>query len=274
MDYIKIPTWYYQQFDADYSVDVPAEGYGGWKKQALPINPEKTAIVIMHAWDCGTFEQYPGWYRAVEYIPRANDIALRIFPELLNAARHRGMKLFHVADDSGYADDFEGYGITRQIQEKHFGKRSTQKTPDTPYDSVFHELIKFKIQNSMGGLHNTEDIEKGRLNKSFMLQAKPLASEPIAINSEQLHALCLEYGINHLVYIGFAINWCLQYSPGNMNDLADKGIICSTIREAVTAVENKESARNEAHKEYGLWVTALKNGFVYDLNDFMNFLIG
>lgn len=272
MNSMKIPTWYYQQFDADYSLDVPAEGYGGWKKQLLPINPEKTAVVVMHAWDCGSYEQYPGWYRAVEYIPRANSISTRIFPELFKTVRKSGMKLFHVADDSGYAKNYEGYKKTIAIHNKHFGPATLKNNLEMPYDPVFHELLKFKKNNSFVGSHNEPDVSNGQQVKSFLETAKPNNNEHIATNSDQLHALCLEYGINHLVYTGFAINWCLQYSPGNMNDMADRYILCSTIKEAVTAVENKESARNEAHKEYGLWVTGLKNGFVYDLNDFLTML--
>ena len=114
----KIPTWYYRQFDADYTLDVPAEGYGGWQKELLPIEPDKTAVAIMHAWDCGTYEQYPGWYRAVEYIPRANEIAETVFPPLLSKIRSSGMKLFHVAA-KGYGENYHGYKITLGICKKY-----------------------------------------------------------------------------------------------------------------------------------------------------------
>ena len=66
---IKVNATYYQQFVADYKFDVPAEGYGGWKKDFVEISPEHTAFVLMHAWETGKYESYPGWYHAVEYIP-------------------------------------------------------------------------------------------------------------------------------------------------------------------------------------------------------------
>ena len=78
---------YYQQFDADHSLEVPGEGYGGWK--SVEIDPGSAALVVMHAWDCGTLEQYPGWYRAVEYIPRSQEICRTVFPPLLGACRRR-----------------------------------------------------------------------------------------------------------------------------------------------------------------------------------------
>ena len=68
---IRVPASYYQQFDADFNREVPAEGYGGWKRAEVEVSLQHTAVVVMHAWDCGTREEYPGWHRAVEYIPRS-----------------------------------------------------------------------------------------------------------------------------------------------------------------------------------------------------------
>ncbi|MFO7637540.1 MAG: hypothetical protein R6W96_09550, partial [Clostridia bacterium] len=133
-------------------------------------------------------------------------------------------------------------------------------------------LKAFRNDHVFVGTHNREDVRKGFAKLDFMKQAMPKEGECVVVDSNQLHAVCLEKKLNHLIYIGFAINWCLQYNPGNMNDMADRGFLCSTVREAVTAVENRESARLEAHKEYALWVTALRNGFVFNLDDLLEHL--
>ena len=65
MPEIILPTWYYKHHDADFSLDVPGEGFGGWNRAELPLSTEHTALVVMHAWDAGTREQYPGWHRLV-----------------------------------------------------------------------------------------------------------------------------------------------------------------------------------------------------------------
>ncbi len=49
MNIIDVPTYYYEQFDTDYTLDVPAEGYGGWKKTLLPLNLGKTALALFTA---------------------------------------------------------------------------------------------------------------------------------------------------------------------------------------------------------------------------------
>jgi len=87
-----------------------------------------------------------------------------------------------------------------------------------------------------------------------------------------LAALCRAGGINHLIYLGFAINWCLLMSPGGMLDMRRYGVICSTIRQAVTAVENRETAETEAAKELALWRVSLAFGFVFELKDVMEML--
>jgi hypothetical protein len=43
----------------------------------------------------------------------------------------------------------------------------------------------------------------------------------------------------------------------------------SAFRQAVTAVENQETARRQLARELGLWRVALAFGFVFDVEDFL-----
>jgi len=273
MSIIRVPTCYYEQFDADYSLEVPAEGYGGWKKALLPLNLGKTALTVMHAWDCGTYEQYPGWYRAVEYIPRSIEISRAVFPKLLTAVRNSGMKVFHVcAGENGYYENYEGYKFAKNLA-LEFNKEACTSPKDNKHvrerDDVYDRLVQFKKQL---GSHNQLDIERGFANVDFLQEAKPIGNEGIAENANQLAALCRYYDVNHLIYVGFAINWCLLLSPGGMFEMSQKGLLCSAIRQAVTAVENKDTARYELCKEIGLWRVALAFGFVYELDDLIRYM--
>jgi len=264
---LKIRAHYYQQFDADLSLDVPAEGYGGWKNAWIEIAPEHTALVVMHAWDCGTPEQFPGWYRCVEYIPRAHEICRKVFPPLLEAVRASNMKIFHVVGGGTYYNSYPGY------------KRAVELAGPLPHppdqirpDSVLEKLQQFRREHVFVGKHNEEDVERGFERLDFAPEAKPVDNEGIAENEHQLFALCKDADVNHLIYIGFAINWCLLASPAGMVDMSRRGFMCSTIRQAVTAVENKETARRELCKELALWRVALAYGFVFDAADFIDAL--
>ncbi|RKN84047.1 hypothetical protein [Paenibacillus ginsengarvi] len=263
MGEMHVPTWYYQQYDADFALDVPAEGFGGWRTSVLPMSLDTTALIVMHAWDCGTREQYAGWHRVVEYIPRSYDICDRVMPGLLTAARSAGMTVYHVVrPGSGYFRDYPGYERAVRL-----AGPEQPKTRRVEYDETFRRLSAFRAASVFPGDHNRADIAAGQSRMDFPAAARPAKDEGIAESSAQLHALCRADGINHLVYAGFAINGCLQTSPGGMVDMQREGYMCSAIRQAVTAIENKETARAETAKEIALWQVALLYGFVYDAGD-------
>lgn len=254
---------YYQQFDADLTRDVPGEGYGGWKRAPLTLDLEHTALVVMHAWETGTPERYPGWYRAVEYIPRSQEILANMMPTLLTAVRASGMTLLHVVGGGNYYHPYPGYQRALALA------GPSPQSPRVVSDPTMEQLNRFRAQHVFVGDHNRGDVERGFAALDFPATARPLGNEGIAEDAHQLFALCQDAGINHLIYAGFAINWCLLMSPGGMVDMRRTGMMCSALRQAVTAVENRESARDQSHKEEALWRVALAFGFVFDVDNFV-----
>lgn len=258
---LTLTAGYYQQFDADLRRDVPGEGYGGWQRAPLTIDLDSTALVVMHAWNHGSAQQYPGWYRAVEYIPRANAILAEVFPPLLAAVRGAGMTLLHVVGGGDYYRHLPGYRRAVELAGPE------PPLPGVPSNPTLDRLRAFRRRAVFVGAHNQADVDRGFAALDFPDAARPQDDEGIAENAHQLTALCVEGGINHLIYAGFAVNWCLLMSPGGMVDMNRRGVMCSVLRQAVTAVENRESARCEAHKEEALWRIALAFGFVFDVDD-------
>lgn len=262
MNPVTLPADYYQQFDADYARDVPAEGFGGWKTTSIELAPQHTALVVMHAWEAGTMEQWPGWRRCVEYHPRALKILAEVFPPLLGAVRASALPVFHVVGGRDYYSHLPGYQNTVKL-----AGPSPQYAP-VAKDPVLERLETFRGKNVFVGERNRPDVDAGWKFLDFAPEARPVGDEPIAEDAHQLAAICRARGINHLVYIGFAINWCLLMSPGGMVDMGRYGVMCSTIREAVTAVENGETARTEREKRQALWRVAINSGFVFGVEDF------
>ncbi len=264
---LKTPANYYQQFDADYQREVPAEGYGGWKKTSLELDLHHTAIVVMHAWDHGTAAEFPGWYRCVEYIPRSKEICRTVLPKLLSAVRASGVNLFHVVGGGKYYQDLPGYRRAVAL-----AGPAPASPPGIAGDPSLDRLRRFRGEHVFVGRHNEADVNRGFARVTFPPEARPVGEEGIAENGHQLFALCKAAGVNHLIYAGFAINWCLLLSPGGMHEMSGRGVMCSAFRQATTAVENKESARSQWAKELGLWRVALAFGFVFDVDDFVGAL--
>ena len=263
---MRLKASYYQQFDADPALDVPAEGYGGWKQAEIELAPDRTAVVVMHAWEMGTPEQYPGWHRCVEYIPRAQEICAEVFPPLLAAVRASGLRLFHVVGPGDYFRSYPGYKRALELA------GPTTPLESAPSDPSLDRLRQFRSEHVFVGKHNQADVERGFASMDFAREARPIGEEGIAEDAEQLFALCREAGVNHLIYTGFAIDGCLLMSPGGMIDMNRRGIMCSTIRQAVTAIECKETARSELAKQVALWRVAVMFGFVFDAPDLISAL--
>jgi hypothetical protein len=264
---LRLMSGYYQQFDADPERDVPGEGYGGWQSAPVELAWEHTAVVVMHAWDCGTREEFPGWYRAVEYVPRANAICREVFPRLLGAVRECGFRLFHVVGGGDYYKERPGY-----LRAVELAGPPPPAPEQIEVDETLQQLRNFRAERVFVGAHNREDVNRGFARLNFAPEAMPRDDEGIAENGQQLFALCRHHGVNHLIYAGFAINWCLLMSPGSMLEMSRHGIMCSAFRQAVTAVENRETARGELCKEIALWRVALAFGFVFDVEEFVRSL--
>ena len=262
MSTYRLRAHYYQQFDADFSLKVPAEGYGGWQSEDVDLARGHTALVVMHAWDTGEREDFPGWHRAVEYMPRAKQIAEEVFPPLLTAVRDSELPVFHVVGGGRYYDQYPGYRLALAQAGEPL------PMPDQAVsDPIMNRLRALRNDRVFVGQHNREDVRRGFAELDFMEEARPVGDEGVAENAQQLFALCRGRDINHLIYAGFAINWCLLLSPGGMADMSKHGLMCSALRQAVTAVENRETAREEWCKEIALWRVALAFGFVFDVDD-------
>lgn len=264
-DLCPLPGWLYRQYDADYGLDVPAEGFDGWHRLEVPLDLSRTALAVMHAWDTGESPaDFPGWYATVEYFPRANRIVREVFPPLLEAVRAAGLPVVHVTSGDHYVRELPGYRAARELVRESPPSRTTIEL-----DPQARKLQQLREREGGNGPHNRADIQRGFERLKIPAEAMPKEHDLIAPNDHVLDACCRHLGVNHLLYAGFAINWCLLTSPGSMLDMRRRGYLCSAIREAVTAVENRESARTESHKEEALWRVARSFGFVFDLPDLL-----
>lgn len=261
---MKIRTRYYQQYDADYALPVPEAGFGGWQTGEVDLDPQHTALVVMHAWDCGTPEQYPGWFRCCAEILETYRVCREVLPPLLTAVRTARLPVFHVVCEGKYYLDYPGYKRTVAL-----AGPDPASPPRVEPDPTWTALQQFRSDNVFVGKHNQADVDRGWAQVKFPREAEPVADEAIAKNAHQLGALCRAAGVNHLVYTGFNLDWCLLMSEGGMVDMSRRGVICSTLRQAVTAVESKESAPAAGVKEIGLWRVSVAFGFVFDVPDFI-----
>ncbi len=262
---LEVPTMYYQQYGADPSLgDDAALTYGGWKKADLPLNAEKTAIVVMHAAYVGEAETAPEQFQYCEYVPRSYRIAEENFGTVLDAARAAGIKIYHVPFGTGYYEEMPGYTETQAIgaEPKYTPRDRAAK------DDVLSELRNFKDNNVTPGPNAWDGIIAARKKYlNFLPEAMPEGNEPICTTSNELAAVAIRDGINHLIYMGFAVDSCLLSDEGGMLGMTRHGFMCSAIKDCVTAVENRESTPSKHHTDTALWRVSDNYGLVYEGKD-------
>lgn len=261
---IKLKARWYRQYGTDLSLEHPSDGIGGWESAYLPLNADKTAFVVMHASGGASPEEEPEQFCRVEYLKRSYDIAHDVFPALLRAARDAGMRVYHVPFGSGYYEHMEGYKSTLSIADGEVPHRDVAVD-----DEVLLELYRFRAEEINRGPKTTAEqvrsaVKRASEKMNFLPEAMPAAGESIAATENQLAACAVRDSVNHLIYIGFALDGCLLTARGGMMDMLRRRFMCSTVADAVTAIENRESGRDLGHLETGLWRVGSGMGFVYE----------
>ena len=255
-----VSGYYYAQYRADRTIEYPAQGFDGWTQTQVPIDLDRTAVVVMHVWQLPTVEECPGLYDHLEYAPRADAIVSERYPSFLKAARESGMRVIHV-----------GAGFEPQLREFAGYHAVREKYPPVSHEKIAgseaHKALMDKHWKSTCAADPEAyaDIEKSFAGRGFAV--KPLEHEEVVTHTNQLFALCREHGIDHLIYAGFAVNMCLLMSACGMVDMSRHGLMCSVVGDLTTAVENKASILHQSNREYGLWMFAIQSGYVFLSDD-------
>lgn len=250
---MQVPAYYYAQQGADPTLEHPGSSFGGWRETEVPVDPEHTAVIVMHAW---TVPNTEGLHQHVEYLRRADKILKERFPAFLEAVRKSGVRLIHVAAGFEKAlDRFAGYHRVRQeCPPECF------ETIDTSPALQELKMRHWRLTGAEDPSHH-EQIEAGYANYGFAIE--PMEHEDVVTTPNQLLYLCRKHRIEHLIYTGFAVNACLLLSPCGSLDMTRRGLVCSIVGDLTTAVENKESCREQRNLEYGLWQFSVQCGFVF-----------
>jgi len=263
---ISVPAYYYAQRGIDLSLPYPGEGIIGWGKTDIEIEPERTAVIIMHAWNPLPYEEYPEQSEIVEYLSRVEPIVKNRIEPFLADVRASGMRLIHVA--AGFEPELQDFAGYHRMQKKY---------PPTQHERIScseaHKALEMKrrLLNIAATPQFHDRIEETYYKYTFRI--KPQEHEDVVCASNQLFALCRDEGIDHLIYSGFAVNACLKTSPCGYTDMTRHGIMCSIVGDLTTAVESKETCREQLNLKNGLWQYAVWGGFVFLSQDLRQTLL-
>ena len=267
---IRVPWHIYRHFPADFSRwNEAAAGFRGWESEVRELDLDRCCLVLMHfpgrgltpetEWgpDC----RNPGALGTVEWVPRTMDVVTFRMPRLLKAAREAGLLVAHVSGSPG----------TGPVWEESLKEAGDPPPPDP--DTIQrderrwarHMRDVFDLPRDNQAAIHAEAPEILGSDRYDILEPRP--GDICAAYSWQLHRLLENREVDHIIYCGWALNWCLWFSPCGMSDMSRKGYLCSAVRGGCVAIENRESAVGEKNLQYAYWKTSTMFGYIFDLHE-------
>ncbi len=266
---IQVPWHMYRHYPADFSLwDAAAAGFNGWDSKVRDLDLARTCLALMHFTDAGLAPDVewgpdcpnPNALGTIEWVPRLMDVVTFRMPRLINAAREAGLQVAQVGvSGSPYTEG--------TIWQKCSEEAGDPPPPDEDVLSDKEPRWKAKHHRDVFDLPRKSPKQVPPHEFSLPDVFLPQGDDLIAQHPWQLHRLLKNRDIDHIIYCGWAINWCLWFSPCGMSDMSRKGYMCSAVRGGCVAIENKESAVGELNLEYALWKTSTMFGYIFDLHE-------
>lgn len=271
----QVPWHFYRHYPADFSAwSRAARGFLGWASEVRDLDLDQTALLLMHLPAAGLSPETewgpdcprPDLLGTVEWVPRTMELCRHRLPRLVAAARAAGLQVVHV------------HGGIDEKTDEPCARRSLQKAGDPPLPD--NDRMEPDPAVSARRRRDVFDLPRERpkgspdVKSELPAELRPTGDDVVVAQSWQLHRLMANRGIDHLVYTGWALNWCLWFSPCGMSDMQRKGYLCSAVRGGCVAIENRESADTEANLEYAYWKTSTMFGYVFELHELAGALRG
>lgn len=303
---IYVPWHMYRHFPADFSRwREAAVGFKGWEYEIRPLDLRQTCLALMHFPDTGLTPEtefgpdcpVPNALGTIEWIPRAMDVVTFRMPRLVAAARAAGLQVAHIGVSGGIytqgpvwercvqeagpppPEDKDRIEMDPRVAAQHLRDvfdLPRQKLTLPPDYQEMDKRIRKTIAGRNGKSRHTQAYavdfpqdEKAKASQRPALPPEllPQDNDIIAQHAWQLHRLLKNRNITHIIYSGWALNWCLWFSPCGMCDMHRKGYLCSAVRGGCVAIENAESAVGEKNLEYAYWKTSTMFGYIFDLHE-------
>lgn len=267
---ITLPWHIYRHYPADFSRwREAAAGFRGWDSELRELDLDRTCLALMHFPATGLTPQTewgpdcpnPNHLGTVEWVPRTMEVVAFRMPRLVEAARKSGLQVVHIAGADG----------TGPVWEKCLSEVG-DPPPDDPDVLPANPELFARHRRDVFDLprDNSAQVALEPPDLGFSLSDSILTPEPedlVVSQAWQLARLLKNRGINHILYCGWALNWCLWFSAGGMCDMQRKGFLCSAVRGGCVAIENRESAVGELNLEYAYWKTSTMFGYIFDLHE-------
>jgi nicotinamidase-related amidase len=171
------------------------------------------------------------------WIARAKDVTANAIVPALSAAREAGLTIVHAPCPE----------VARQFSQlKQHTPPKVLPTPDWPPPEFRSRAGEYAVYRGPRNQPPSIGIHwDGLASKLGMSPAIEVRDGDLVIaTGQQLHELSEGRGILHLIYVGFATNWCVVGRDYGIRTMARRGYNIILLRDATTGVEFPDTLDN------------------------------
>ena len=245
MPILDLPVRYFQDSTPD---GVPCREEHFIRREvgmALPL--EQTALVLVDLWDNHFIESW---------LERAARVTREEVVPVIEAARRAGLAVVH-APSPPLAAEYP------QL-ERH--------APDPPQPEPEWPPPEFRSRTGAYQVFRGPRAQPPGIPEVPRLGVSPLVEvreeEFVVATGAQLHQLAQDRGILHLVYAGFATNWCILNRDYGMRTMARRGYNMILLRDATAGVEFPDTVQTNFATELAIREVEQQLGFSASNADF------
>ena len=201
------------------------------------LSVPETALVLVDCWVGFPTESYR---------TRSEEICRTKIKRVVEMCREVGVAVVH-APDRATAENYPAFRYRPATPSTKQDERSPTRTASSV---DWPDRAKFRVPNKVSDeprLHEWRDENNPdgyRIDPSI----EPAGDDVVVATGDELQLFCREKRIRHLVYVGFATNFCVQNKDYGVRPMSKRGYNIVLIRDATTAVESSETVE-------GLWAT-------------------
>ena len=238
MPHIEIPVRYGREITDPSREPHERNLRSGKLRWSLPV--QETALVLVDCWD---------YFPLESFVTRAAEICRTKIRPVLEACRELGVTVIHAPSPQWAANypDFH-YRALREPQEEGKALSELSASDVWPPKSLTKEgafaVPRAEAEPTYKVWWETAFPDNLRISTHL----EPARNDIVVSTGDELHTVCCQGRIKHLVYAGFATNICVLNRDYGVRSMKGLGYNIVFIRDATTGVESSETVD-------GLWAT-------------------
>ena len=249
---LDLPCRYYRVYTDD---DVPCrEQNFDFVEQTLPLPAAQTALVLVDVWATHYIDSW---------LQRAADITKAHIVPMMAAARRAGVLVVHAPSP---------FVVERHHQASVPVTAAGAEAPDSWPPAAFRGIYRGGEHGAFGRRAEPRlTAAQARYETELKIAdiAAPAAGDEVIATGQQLHELLKARGMLHLVYAGFATNWCVIGRDYGIIAMNGRGYNIVLARDATAGVEFHDSVEHETATQIAIREIETKYGWSTTAADFV-----